>query len=175
MPNRPIVRAAPVPLDSEIQRRLAGADFFDSYEVALPPADAACSALELSLQTFLKAPAWVDFLMRVRNRVVGLLGLKNLGALSEVERRKEASAYRVGDRVGIFSLRHLRDNEVILGDSDKHLDVLVAVGKYTRGDTALMSVTTVVHVHNRLGRCYMFLVAPAHKLIAPATLRHRTA
>jgi hypothetical protein len=169
------VRPAAIPPGGEINRHLAGAYFHDCYEMPLPAEDAGFSAMELSLQTFRKTPAWVDFLMGVRNRVVGLAGLKNMGALTGVERDKPAAAYRLGDRVGIFSLRYLSEDEVILGEDDKHLDVLVSVCKLRRGDAAAVAVTTVVHVHNWLGRCYMFFIRPAHKVIAPATLRSRTA
>lgn len=166
-----LVRPAPIPLDSEIHRRLPGADFFDSYEGTLPPEAAVQSALALALRTFTQSPGWVDFLMGVRNRVVALVGLKDLGAPSQMAPVRPPESYQVGDRVGIFTLRYLSDDEVILGDSDKHLDVLVSVCKRPRGDTTLLLVSTVVHVHNRLGRLYMLFVGPAHKLIAPATLR----
>ena len=165
------VRAAQVPPGSEIERQLPGAYFHDSYQALLPARAVGSSALALSLQTFLKTPVWIDFLMRLRNRVVGLVGLKNLGSFNHLDPGKPASAYRVGDRVGIFSLRYLTDMEVILADSDKHLDVQVSVCKLMRDEAALVNISTVVHVHNRLGKLYMFFVAPAHKMIAPATLR----
>ncbi len=168
---RPTVGSAEVPPGSEIERQLPGAYFHDSYQALLPAQAAGSSALELSLQTFLKTPRWIDFLMRLRNRVVGLVGLKNLGSFNHLDPGKPASAYRVGDRVGIFSLRYLTDNEVILADSDKHLDVQVSVCKLMRDEAVRVNISTVVHVHNRLGKLYMFFVAPAHKVIAPATLR----
>lgn len=166
-----LVHPAPIPPDSEIHRRLAGAHFFDSYEAGLPSEDAALSALALSLRTFGKSPAWVGFLMRVRNRVVTWFGLKDLGALDARDFSRPLEAYHVGDRLGIFTLRYLSEDEVILGDTDKHLDVLVSVCKRSRPDSTVLAVSTVVHVHNRLGRFYMFFVGPAHKVIAPATLR----
>lgn len=166
-----LVRSAPIPPDSEIHRRLPGAYFSDSHEATLPPQAASHSALALSLRIFQNTPAWVDFLMRVRNRVVTLVGLKDLGALDARDLHKQPEAYRVGDRVGIFTLRYLSEEEVILGDSDKHLDVLVSVCKRQRPDSTALAVSTVVHVHNGLGRLYMLFVGPAHKVIAPATLR----
>jgi hypothetical protein len=169
--NYPI-RSIEVPPSSEIARQLPGANFYDSYEGALQPADAAKSATELSLQTFLKTPGWVDVLMRLRNQVVALVGLKNLGALSALDQDKKPSDYRVGDRVGIFTLQYLSENEVILGDSDKHLDVSVSVCKLSRNGVASLAVSTVVHVHNRWGKFYMLFVGPAHKVIAPTTLRN---
>lgn len=163
-----------VPANSEILRHLPGADFHDCHGMALADEEAGITAMELGLQIFLRTPAWVDFLMGLRNRLVARLGLKNLGALSAVDRAKAAGDYVVGDRVGIFSLRYVSPEEVILGDSDRHLDVLVSVRKFSRDGRPWVAVTTVVHVHNRLGHVYMFFVRPAHRLIAPATLRNRS-
>lgn len=171
MRNFPI-RTIEDPSASEIAHQLPGAYFYDSYEAVLQSADSAKSAMELRLQTFLKTPIWVDVLMRLRNRVVGLVGLRNLGALSDLDQHKKRSDYRVGDRVGIFTLQYLCENEVILGDSDKHLNVSVSVCKLSRDGVASLVVSTVVRVHNRWGKFYMFFVGPAHKVIAPATLRN---
>jgi hypothetical protein len=166
------IRSIEVPPTSEIARQLPGAYFFDSHEGVLQAADAGKSAMELSLQTFLKTPVWVDVLMRLRNRVVASVGLKNLGTLSALDHDKKPNGYCVGDRVGIFTLQYLSANEVILGDSDKHLDVSVSVCKLTRAGVAALAVSTVVHVHNRWGKFYMFFVGPAHKVIAHSTLRN---
>ncbi|MYN06281.1 DUF2867 domain-containing protein [Pseudoduganella aquatica] len=75
----------------------------------------------------------------------------------------------MGDRVGIFSILYLSDDEVILGDADKHLKVCVSVRKLSEARSAV-AVSTVVHIHNLLGRVYMLFVAPVHKLIVPAVL-----
>jgi hypothetical protein len=161
------VSATEVPVSSEIARSLSGADFYDCYQ--FPINTNTPSALELYLMIIRKTPAWVNRLMSIRNRVVALFGLKNLGLLNEFK-EKPVSAYRVGDRIGIFSLQYLSENEIILGDSDKHLNVKISVFKQSKGEQHSVALTTVVHTHNILGRAYMFLVAPAHKIIAPAVL-----
>lgn len=141
--------------------------FHDSYELCVEPT--AQSALALYLDVVAQTPEWVNRLMSLRNHIVGLVGLKNLGHLGAVSRTKRASEYRVGDRVGIFSILYLSDEEVILGDSDKHLHVQVSVCKLNDPHSAVV-VSTVVHIHNVLGRIYMFFVAPVHRLIVPASL-----
>jgi hypothetical protein len=42
---------------------------------------------------------------------------------------RTASAYKPGDRIGIFTLFEATDDEVLLGDRDKHLDVVLSVHK----------------------------------------------
>ncbi|EKD98969.1 MAG: hypothetical protein ACD_23C00190G0002 [uncultured bacterium] len=162
------ITAIDVPPSRRISRELQGADFFDSYE--MPLAHGGRSALDIYLKIIAKTPSWVNFLMAIRNRIVAVLGLKNLGHLGSLNQTKETSAYRVGDRVGIFSLLSISDDEIILVDSDKHLDVKVSVCKLAREDRQSVAVTTVVHIHNLLGRIYMLFVAPVHRRIVPATL-----
>ncbi|WBS04191.1 DUF2867 domain-containing protein [Pseudoduganella sp. SL102] len=155
----------PVPAASRLHRTIPGAHFHDSYRMAL--ASDPRSALQLYLDTVVRTPAWVDRLMALRNAVVSRIGLKDLGALGEFDRNKPASAYRPGDRIGIFELRHVFDDEVILGDSDRHLDVQVSVCR----EGGELSMSTVVHVHRPLGHVYMFFVAPVHRRIVPAVMR----
>lgn len=162
------IAATQVPAHSEISRHLAGNDFHDCYQISL--AASPRSALEIYLSVVSRTPAWVDRLMAVRNWTVARMGLKHLGHLGNIDVSKPASTYRVGDRVGIFTLLWLSDTEVILGESDRHLDVKLSVHKTVGSDADRIATSTVVHIHNLLGRAYMLFVAPAHKLIVPAML-----
>ncbi|SEQ14883.1 Protein of unknown function [Solimonas aquatica] len=110
--------------------------------------------------------------MRIRNRVVQRLGLKNLGAMSSLAADKPAQAYVAGERIGIFTVFENSFNEALIGDRDKHLDVVLSIHRQLQagGREVLITVSTVVHVKNALGRLYMFPVWPMHRLIAPAVL-----
>jgi hypothetical protein len=160
-----------VPASSALAASLADAYFHDAW--AIEPLDGSASALEMFLKVSAGTPGWVNTLMGLRNRVVSLLGLKNLGTLSGLDPHKPASAYRIGERVGIFTLFANTPDEVLLGDKDKHLDVILSVHKARdpHSGQVLATVSTVVHVHNWLGRLYMLPVAPMHRLIAPAVLK----
>lgn len=160
-----------VPAPSALAKSLSDAYFHDAWAIA--PADGNASALAMFLNVTAGTPGWVNTLMTLRNRVVSLVGLKNLGTLSGLDPHKPASAYRIGDRVGIFTLFANTPDEVLLGDKDKHLDVMLSVHKSVdaRSGQVLATVSTVVHVHNWLGRLYMLPVTPMHRLIAPAVLR----
>jgi len=160
-------RPIDVPPDSAIAGDLPGADFHDAYVIPLEYGKR--TALELYLDVVARTPAWVIFLMAVRNRAVAFFGLKNLGRLGDGV--KAPADYRLGDRVGIFTLLSLDEDEIILGDADKHLEVKLSVRKLLQEGKPFVAVTTVVHIHNLLGRIYMLFVAPMHKLIAPAVLR----
>ncbi|CAN5813281.1 DUF2867 domain-containing protein [soil metagenome] len=180
------IKAITIPRNSKIAGQLDGAYFADCYPLALN--QDAPSALEIYLNLVAATPMWVNTLMALRNRAVALVGLKNLGHLGTLSKAKPASAYRVGDRVGIFSLLYVSENEIVLGETDKHLDVKLSLYKLppdasrqtsaeTWADTSAVhckngfaAITTVVHIHNTLGRLYMFFVGPVHKIIVPAML-----
>ncbi|QZA79733.1 DUF2867 domain-containing protein [Deefgea piscis] len=160
--------AQDLPLDCAISASYVNASFADSYWVKVDPLpDSALAAYILMVK---QAPSWVNGLMSLRNQIVKHLGLKDLGALASLDEQKNVVEYRVGDRLGIFSIVSLTRNELVLSDVDKHLRVQLSVQRVDQAHQQGVSVTTVVHNHNLLGKVYMFFVAPVHKLIVPATL-----
>lgn len=166
------VTETPLPPHSQIAQRTAGADFADCYTFADPLPQG--SAMETYLAVVGRTPGWMDFLMSVRNQAVRLVGLKHLGRMQvklQAEDSKPAASYALGDRAGIFSLCYLSAPEVILCDDDKHLRVELSVCKHRHNGQPVVSVSTVVHNHNALGRAYMAIVGPVHRLIVPTMLR----
>jgi hypothetical protein len=159
------VSACAIPPQSRLHTRLAGAYFHDAHCVDNPYPER--SALALWMQTLGRTPAWVDTAMRARNAIVKRLGLKDLGVLSHIDSKRPLQDYCVGERVGIFTVLHISEDEVVMGDDDRHLDVQVSLLKTAEHQVV---VSTVVHIHNALGRVYMFFVAPAHRIIAPRVL-----
>ena len=159
-----------VPAQSVLAPSLPTADFADCY--LLPDPDPQAPLLQSWLRLSARTPAWMAALMSLRNRVVRLVGLKDLGGLAARQPGKPAEAYRIGDRVGIFTLEQQRPGELVLGDDDKHLHVRLSLLRLAQPDGgSRLALTTVVHEHNRLGRLYMALVGPAHSLIVPLMLR----
>lgn len=157
-----------LPAGSRIAQALPGNDFADCHQFDdLWPQ---LNAMETYLKLVTRTPGWMNTLMALRNQAVRWVGLKHLGSLATAVDRKPASEYTVGDRVGIFSLQHLLDDEVILFDDDKHLLVQLSVVKHVVDGQPKVSLSTVVHIHNRLGRVYMAVVGPAHSLIVPRML-----
>lgn len=163
MMNEP--KKAALPDQSNIQSIAQGASFYDAWEVQAKMPD--LEPLEQFIRVMRLTPKWLDRLMVLRNRVVGVFGLKDLGAFSEIS-DKPGVKYKVGDRVGIFTVIEKDQNEVLLGDDDKHLSVVVSIHSKTDAVTGstFITVSTVVHVKNWLGKLYMIPVEPAHKVIA---------
>lgn len=168
MKNAPI--ETQVPQNSRAAALLPGADFFDAWSVETEVTD--CSALGYFISAAQRAPRWVDVCMNLRNRAGSVVGLKNLGTLSEVASGKSAEAYQADDRVGIFTVFENSFEEALIGDKDKHLNVVLSVhrGSVRESGRLVVTVSTIVHVKNLLGRIYMLPVRPMHRLIAPAVL-----
>ena len=154
-----------VPEGSVLYATLGTADFYDAYQTLNPEPQS--TALEVWFSALKKIPRWMDVAMLLRNAIVKQIGLKNVGALSAFDSNKSLQTYKVGDRVGAFTISHLSDAEVVMGDSDKHLDVSISLCKI---ETNQIVISTVVCIHNWVGHVYMFFVKPAHRVIAPATL-----
>ncbi len=163
-----MVKMVAVPENSQISQHLANANFFDAFQIPMAPSQRC--ALGIYLDVISKTPSWISFLMALRNRAAPMFGIKDLGALTDINGAKKPEDYRVGDRVGIFTIHSLTADEVILVDADKHLEAKVSVCKSCLDTQNLVTVSTVVHVHNLLGRIYMFFVIPFHKRIVPSVL-----
>lgn len=159
----------PIPSEARISQYTKGAYFADSFSTQIAYNNQ--PALEIFLHSASTTPSWINFLMLIRNKVVGYFGLKDLGTFADIDANKSAQDYQVGDRVAIFSLYDKAHNEVIVEDSDKHLTVKVSFFVEPQGDKALAHASTVVHVHNCLGKLYMFFVTPMHKIIVPSSLK----
>ncbi|MGV0986130.1 MAG: DUF2867 domain-containing protein [Limnohabitans sp.] len=158
------------PANARIQQLIPGSYFHDAWSVQA--GDPGLSALGQFLKAIAATPTWVNHSMALRNHVVEKLGLKNLGGLGAFDPDKTEDTYQPGDRVGIFTLFEQTFDEVLLGDKDKHLDVTLSVHRQAFASGSVqVTVTTVVHVNNALGRLYMLPVAPMHRLIAPTVLR----
>ena len=144
-----------------------GADFWDSY--AAPLTDLALSPTEIFLRAIRATPRWVGRAMSIRNNIARRFGLKDVGSMS-ASRYKSAADYRRGDRLGIFTVFGVSETELLLGIDDSHLDVRVSI---LRPDDAPRRyvVSTVVRVHNALGRLYMIPVGRIHPFVVRAMMR----
>ena len=170
VPNTP----ADVLQNSRSAVQVAGAYFCDVYQIGMPRSNR--TALQVYLDVVSQTPLWVNVLMDLRNFVgKTVFGLKDLGRLDTLGEVSASNQTREGARIGVFTLLHLTDKEVLLGDSDKHLTVVLSTMKETQELQEVITVTTVVHVHNALGRIYMLFVVPVHRIIVPTLLKRGVA
>lgn len=103
---------------------------------------------------FNRFPIWIDWLLKLRNKLVKPLGLDTTSRFSDSVCEKSA-------------------DEIIWGMPDKHLNFHVSMwcGEYKDGKQELQ-ITTVVKYNNWLGRVYFFIIRPFHRIIISSLLKH---
>jgi hypothetical protein len=164
--QQPRATAVSLPPESGVADAYASTNLADAYSIELPGGASTDPEL-LARFIFAQQPSWVGSLMAVRDAVVGKLGLKTAKQLAAL------GAAAKTDRVGIFRIYSKGPMEVVLGEDDKHLDfrvsVLCSLQPSPEGKRRL-TLSTVVHCHNRLGRLYIFVIAPFHRLVVRSSL-----
>ena len=166
---QPSVQKVDLPIGTLITRALPRIDYADAYRMQLP--DEAPKELDSVARAGLgTAPRWIALLMQLRDRIVGPIGLKT--SSQSAWRNIGHDTLQVGDRLGIFRVFDRTDDELLLGEDDRHLDFRVSVLVRNDGNARWVIVSTIVRFNNGLGRAYFLPVRPCHKLIVPAMLRN---
>jgi hypothetical protein len=159
------VTSVPLPADSCIVDIYPTTDLADAYAVTLPR-DASDDPEQLARFVFGAQPRWAAGLMRVRDAIVSVFGLKTARQLQAVDAQAQQ------ERVGLFRIYRREPAEILLGEDDSHLDFRLSVRcSQDASQSRQLTVSTVVQCRNRLGRVYIFLIAPFHRLIVRAALR----
>jgi len=161
-----VATPAPLPSRSAIIHVYKSVDLADAFTIRLP-ATASSEPEVLARFIFAHQPSWIGMLMGVRDRIVACFGLKTGKQLATL------GSGATAERVGIFKVYSRNETEIVLGEDDRHLDFRVSVlCSHTPGAETRLTVSTVVHCHNLLGRTYLLAIAPFHRMVVKASLRH---
>lgn len=133
-----VLKSENIPAKSTIAKGFGTIDYHDIYSVAKVTDK---SAEEISKE-LMRLPDWVNILFFIRNRIVGLFGLKTDKNTSKSDT--------------FFKLIGNRDEEIIMGEDDKHLNFRASILKDKTDET--ISLITVVHYNNVWGRYISFLL-----------------
>jgi hypothetical protein len=138
---------------------LAGAQFADRY--VLVTEGLSLTALGAAERALGQTPRWVGRLIALRNLAVRPFRLKT----------GQEPAVLPGGKIGIFPLISQSPGKVVLGLDDRHLDfrVLVEVRDLGMGRQEV-AASTIVKTHNLLGRAYLAIIMPFHRIVVPAML-----
>jgi Protein of unknown function (DUF2867) len=138
---------------------LAGAQFADAFRVEIRDRD--LDARRAAERMMARQPRWAEALLSLRNLLVAPLGLKTSGAGLVPPR----------DMIGIFPVVSQTPDRLIAGFNDRHLDFRVVIDVARSDGAEQVTATTLVKTHNWLGRTYLAIIMPFHRLIVPALLR----
>lgn len=133
---------------------LSGTQFIDAFRVDVGTMP--LSAREACTRMVLNGPRWIDALVRLRNILVTPFGLKTSGEGTPAP----------GGMIGLFPVLSETRERLVAGFDDFHLDFRIVVD--VAGETTLrhVTLTTLVRTNNLLGRAYLALIVPFHKLVA---------
>jgi len=143
-------------LDSAVADWYEGASLVDSY-VVRPAPSFPRDLRSLAEVAFGSQPAWIDFLLAVRDAIMGRMGLKTTKGLLAT---MAAKPY-----VGFFPILTEFKNEIVFGIDDGHLDFRLSLLRKNDASGITLIATSVVRVHNCLGAAYLFVITPFHKII----------
>jgi hypothetical protein len=138
---------------------LAGAQFSDAFSIALD--DAALDARQAAERMLGHSPRWINGLLALRNYLVAPFGLKT-GA---------PNGAGGSDSIGIFPVVSQTPSRLVAGFDDHHLDFRVVVDVASSGPRQSVTATTLVLTHNLLGRVYLTIILPFHRLVVRTLLR----
>jgi hypothetical protein len=157
-----ITETAPPP-QSRMSDWYRDADLLDAFAMQIP-FGAATDVRALGQAVLGRQPPWFKPLLSIRDGVVRHLGVQTSSAIRATADGRE--------RIDFFPIISTHDDELILGEDDRHLDVRISllVEKDVNGSNRVV-VTTAVRCHNRLGRAYLVAIGPFHRLAVKSYLR----
>lgn len=148
-------------------------DYADSFEGIYTDKGNNITSDKVGKAFFTSAPSWVGKLLTLRNKIVGLFGLKTSGQPNNREELLNNFKCEPNERLGLFKVFDRTENEVILGEDDKHLNFRVSLLKSAINETNQnkLTITTTVEFKNWFGKLYFLPVKPFHSLIVPTMLK----
>lgn len=155
-----------LPADSLLYKQTATIHYLDCFAANIP-ATHPVTIQQTGIAFSTGGPAWINKLLKIRDRIVGRFGLKTAKKLPP----KSLITFTPGDQLGIFKVLDKNEKELILGENDKHLDFRVSLYLQQQPAAQQLLCTTTVHYNNRWGKFYFFFVKPFHRLIVPAIIK----
>jgi hypothetical protein len=151
------VQTAPPGVDT--RPLLAGAQFGDAFTIEID--DTALDARQAAERMLGRSPRWIETLMGLRDHLVRPFGLKT----------SRSGDKPTADTVGIFPVLSQTPARLVAGFDDRHLDFRVVIDVASSGQGQRVTATTLVLTHNGLGRVYLAIILPFHRLIVRSLLR----
>ncbi len=149
-------------------------DYVDSFQGVLNVSPKEVTSTDLGKAFFASAPDWLAKLFALRNKIVGIFGLKISGKVENRQQLLDSFTCSPGERLGLFQVFDRTENEVILGEDDSHLNFRVSLFIQPHAqntEQSIVIISTTVVFNNWLGKLYFTPVRPFHKRIVPVMLK----
>ena len=150
-----------VPSASMLSRELIERAYFRNFYRA-PLSRKELGIVDVFFGIFAHQPRWMKLILIVRNKVASLAGL-DAPTASEIFHVEIKDRYVVGEKIGVWPIFWLSEDEIVAGRNNKHMDFRLSVLKVLDGDRTSVVVSTICTVHNLAGKLYLFFVVPFHR------------
>lgn len=144
--------------NSKILEYIDKIDYTDTFDVELSKDE---PLKDLYLKLVNSKSKTTDTLMSIRNKIMSLFGAK-------VVDKKTQDDFEVGNKIGLFKIYYISEQEIIAGEKDWHLDFCISF--YKKDEKVILS--TFVKYHNTFGKVYMNIIKPFHKLLVKNSLKN---
>lgn len=149
-------------------------EFIDGYKGNFIDKNNEINIQSIGKLFFTTGPKWIDKLFKFRNMIVKLVGLKTANNISKRQLQLNNFKGEPGEQIGLFKVFQRTDNEIILGEDDKHLNFRVSLFLEQSGIEPYqkqLTISTLVKFNNKFGKIYFIPVKPFHKKIVPTMLK----
>ena len=163
-----------MPVNSILRKGNSKYDYVDSFQGIFIDENNSVTSQQIGRAFFKSAPGWVEKLFMVRNKIAGFFGLKTPSIAANKQQLLDNFNCEPNEQLGLFKVFDRTENEVILGEDDKHLNFRVSlfkIGSTENSSVKNLIISTTVEFKNRIGKLYFVPVRPFHKLIVPAMLK----
>ena len=149
------IQTLKTPFEDRLNNKAVFPYFRDALQASLSHQQLTPSQLQYAIFNYL--PSWVNWLMKLRNKLVKLFGFE-VGQANMTPKSDELS---VGDQAGFLTIIEKSDNEIISYADDKHMTFYLSVKK----QDSTVIVSSLVNQKTLVGRIYVNAVLPFHYFI----------
>ncbi|WP_445458151.1 DUF2867 domain-containing protein [Flavobacterium sp. HNIBRBA15423] len=163
-----------LPKDSLLHKNGSSYSYIDSFQGFITDKENKITPLSILKAFFNSSPKWIEVLFTIRNKIVQVFGLKTP---QNSKNKQEIIANLKGkpnEQIGLFKIFETTNNEIIMGEDDKHLNFRVSLlmnQSEFEPTKKNITVSTTVHFNNWFGKLYFLPVKPFHNKIVPAILK----
>ena len=147
----------PLPENCSLHGMAKGKGYQDAFAFQLK--DQTQDSRSVYLAIFGQLPKPVRFMISLRNKLVGLFGFET----SPEGMTITADQIKEGAKAGAMTILKATGEEVIVGSEERHMAVWLSLQKHPDN---LYTLSSRVNLHTGIGRAYMQLIKPFHKVIA---------
>lgn len=159
-----------IPANSLAEKYLP-ADYSEAYEMIVEK-NSQLTPDNLLIAFWTDFPAWVRRLFSLRDILVKPFGLKGADDNYSTFQQKFTEMVRTGGSYQVMSLSAKSENETVMQLTDKHLTTELSCHTENAVENKLkISIITIVHYHNALGKIYFAVIKPFHIIIVKAIMK----